>query len=525
MAQEQTVILTGGLNIANATNKVKPGEALMALNYEMDVEGDYSRVAGYERFDGQPKPSDFSIENFTDDEDFEAQMRTGIDAARALIQPVPGSGAVRGVTMFKDIIYSWRDSVDGQSMNMYKSTPTGWELIPTPTLSPSGRVEVVSHNFLANADGVKMYGCDGANKPFEFDGSTYTQITTPGNDFPSHIEVFSDHLFLGFKNGKLICSGLKMPLDYETLNGAAVWGLNGDIVSLKAQSGGAMAIFCSNRTEMIYGNNKDDFQKVIQSSETGAKEWSVQNLSSSIFLDDRGIAELNRTQAYGNFDYASISKKIRPMVKKFINRSIGSMIVRTKNQYRIFFDNGEGVIGTFSSDGFLGWTNFTIPNIGSCFYSGEDSTGIERLFMGSENGYVYEMDRGRSFDGESILSICRPVFMHQGQPSRYKHYFSIMLEMSVDDLAKIEVRPDYEYSSEELPIASMVSEVVGNGGYYDQARWDEFRYGEPVVNRQIMPITGDATSFSVNIVSESDFYLPHQLQALTIRYKFLKRVI
>ncbi|MYD93356.1 MAG: hypothetical protein F4Y02_06630 [Chloroflexi bacterium] len=48
---------------------------------------------------------------------------------RAAIQPVPGSGPVRGVWQYKGDLYTFRDNEDASALDMYKSSPDGWQLI------------------------------------------------------------------------------------------------------------------------------------------------------------------------------------------------------------------------------------------------------------------------------------------------------------------------------------------------------------------------------------------------------------
>lgn len=50
--------LTGGLNLVSPPLSLKPGTAIDALNFEVGIDGGYTRVAGYERYSGQPAPSD-----------------------------------------------------------------------------------------------------------------------------------------------------------------------------------------------------------------------------------------------------------------------------------------------------------------------------------------------------------------------------------------------------------------------------------------------------------------------------------
>lgn len=57
----------GGLNLVDPPYSIKPGECLQARNYEPYTRGGYARVDGFERFDGQAKPSQaqYWILNFT----------------------------------------------------------------------------------------------------------------------------------------------------------------------------------------------------------------------------------------------------------------------------------------------------------------------------------------------------------------------------------------------------------------------------------------------------------------------------
>ena len=55
--QTSTTLLKGGLNLTTPAIDIPPGMCIAALNYEPEVRG-YRRVGGYERFDGQAKPSE-----------------------------------------------------------------------------------------------------------------------------------------------------------------------------------------------------------------------------------------------------------------------------------------------------------------------------------------------------------------------------------------------------------------------------------------------------------------------------------
>ena len=48
---------------------------------------------------------------------------------RADINPVPGSGPIRGVLYFKDVTYAFRDNAGGTAGDIYRATASGWQLI------------------------------------------------------------------------------------------------------------------------------------------------------------------------------------------------------------------------------------------------------------------------------------------------------------------------------------------------------------------------------------------------------------
>ncbi|MGE5524346.1 MAG: hypothetical protein ACM3SS_11570, partial [Rhodospirillaceae bacterium] len=336
--QHEFVPFEGGLDTMTPPLRIPPGYVRAAQNYEVSVNGGYSRIVGYERYDGQPKPSDaayailtatitgsYAVGNtltgatsaatgviiaatatyfvltkvtgtFQAAEDLQisavtvatadsAQVTDGASTAKLHAQyknlaadeyrddiaAVPGSGAVRGVVRFNDVLYAFRDNAGGTATALYKSSGSGWtavslgrELAFTSggtteiaegdtitgatsgatavitrvvlqsgswsagtaagylifasqtgtfqsenlnvgaatnlatiagnssaiTLSPGGRYEFVRANFGGTVNTRRIYGCDGVNLGFEFDGSVYVPIRTGmADDAPLHVAV------------------------------------------------------------------------------------------------------------------------------------------------------------------------------------------------------------------------------------------------------------------------------------------------------------------------------------------------
>lgn len=56
--KSQWIAFNGGLDVATPAMQKAPGTLIDAQNFEQGVNGGYSTIAGYERYDGQAKPSD-----------------------------------------------------------------------------------------------------------------------------------------------------------------------------------------------------------------------------------------------------------------------------------------------------------------------------------------------------------------------------------------------------------------------------------------------------------------------------------
>jgi len=55
--QYDLIRLMGGMDQVTPTLSLKPGVVRRATNFECAITGGYTRIAGYERFDGRPSPS------------------------------------------------------------------------------------------------------------------------------------------------------------------------------------------------------------------------------------------------------------------------------------------------------------------------------------------------------------------------------------------------------------------------------------------------------------------------------------
>lgn len=443
----------------------------------------------------------------------------GRERKRKRIGKVPGSGSVLGVVMYKGVVYAFRNDATGTQAHMYQSSTSGWQKVTTPTLAPNGRYEFRIANFSGSADSLELVGVDGKNKLFRFDGTNFTQITTGlSDDTPEHLEISPSQILFISKGSSLLYSKASDPTKWVAPDGGEI-AVSDRIVGIDVQAGGAMGVFGRNKSYILYGRTDLTWELTEISSTTGAIEHSIRTIGDSIYLDDRGLTRLNRVQSFGNFDMATISQKIGPHLANFVNRVVDSFVIKTKNQYRLCFNDGTGVIVTFSGSQVSGFTTFDYNRPVRCSYSGEDTTGKEIVFFGSDDGYIYQAEKGTSFDGEPYASSLRPAFYGFGSTENKKRFVKAVVEIVTPSFCDMTAVPDFDYSDPNVPPHEPINfRATGGGGYFDQALWDDVNWSASYIFTTDLYISGRARNLSVLFVSESDRQPPHTLNSLLVHW-------
>jgi hypothetical protein len=387
------------------------------------------------------------------------------------------------------------------------------------TLQPDGRFEFVNHNFAGSTDTFRMYGCDGANRAFEFDGTTFVPIETGmAEDKPSYIAAHKKKLFLAFR-GSLQNSGDGTPYVWTVMAGAQEIGIGDEITGLLPQPGEALAIFSRNSSHQLVGSTIDDFTLSPISPETGAIARTAQNLGVAYALDDRGVIQITRTQAFGNFNHATVSRLAQPVIDEMRSKAVASTVYRDRNQYRLYCSDGTGFIMTIEGTKVVGITRLEYPVNVTCACSSEDGDGRDVVFFGADNGYVYQADRGSSFDGEDITAYLRMPFSNTRSPRYRKRYRKAIMEMSATGYSSIRFHPEFTYGDEDVGSHRLqTGEIQGAGGYWDRDNWEQFFYDARIVSSPTFPVSGTGLNVSLVFYSKSAIDLGHTLQGVVLHY-------
>ena len=486
------------------------------------------------------------------------------DVYRALIDPVPGSGAILGVVGMNfsgvDNIYAFRANVGATAVDIYKASVAGWVNVPLMkivefstggatqpaegttltqggvtstikrvmtrsgswagntaaggivldnlaggnyaagaatigaitvtllgvqtdiTILTGGRFEFAKTNFTGNTSTRRIYGCDGVNKAFEFDGVVFAPITTGlTDDSPDHIAAHKNFLFLS-KDSSLIHSAPGEPYLYSSVSGggeiATGDNVNGMITLPGDPTTATLAIFMEGNTALLYGTDVATFNFTIYNNGQGGLPYAAQNLYDAFTFADLGVVTLRASLNFGSFSSNTLTKNILPFVIQQRSKLSASSIQRSKSQYRAFFNDGYGLWLTTVNQQYLGAAVILFPNPVSCCDNLIDSSGDEISYFGSSDGdgYVYELDVGTSFDGEIIDAYIIPAWDFLKSPRILKRFRAASIEMQGSSYAAITFGYQIAYGSSEVLQYTDTSYSSGFAGVpiWDQFTWDDF---------------------------------------------------
>lgn len=283
----------------------------------------------------------------------------------------------------------------------------------------ASRYKLKAANFYGNEDWECIYGVSGAGRAFEFDGNYFSTVfglppeavvgsntINEGNDAkdtPRHVDEFDGSLCLGYRSGSVLSSRAGYPLEFSGLRGARENVFGDSVTGLAVLNGEYLGVFCENK---IFGLDRQGARKVL-SPNSGAIEHTLQMLGNTpIFCDSQGIATLQQSDKYGDFQGQRLSKDVYPWLKERLNSGVGisggqsgivdSYVVRTKNHYRLWFADGYQLVMNYFGEGDPQFTimryNFKAFDSGST-YNNSTSTVVPTFVSSNvaDSGEEYVM--------------------------------------------------------------------------------------------------------------------------------------
>ena len=479
--------MTGGLQEQIPLSQNKPGFLLQGSNIECKQLGGIRRVKGYALWD----------ENI-----------------------VPGSGPIRGVWYYGGYCYAFRNAADGLSCVMHRSTGSGWTPMKTG-LTPSGTYEFINANFAGTN---KMYGTSGVHKAFEYDGSTWNDITSGmTQDTPSHLLDFKQHLFLSF-GPSLQFSSIGSPLTFNPISGAGELLMPDSVTGLMALQGGVLGTFCRNATAILQGSSSANFTSTKlteHGNRVGAICWTVQQLGSRVwFLDDSGVTSLDASDKFGAFTDATISFPVKSRLDGYKDNVLCSCVVKNKSQLRLFFDDGRGLIFAFDQDRLAGITMFEFPHVFNRIVSTENTAGDELILAGGTDGYVYQLETGNTFAGQPIRTFTQTHFYGFRSPRQVKFFRRAVATLGGGNVT-FYIKPEtalIDQGSISETYKSFSS--IGQGSILGQGQLGSFKLSSAVLTESSVDIPCHGAYLSLQMYTESSSGDPWELDDMTVQYDF-----
>lgn len=394
-------------------------------------------------------------------------------------------------------------------------------VVTTPTLPPGGTYEVALWNFYGSYDTKRAYIVNGVGPAFEFSEGVYVPIATGMvDDKPEHIAVHKNYVFMSFK-GSVQNSGAGEPHAWTVRLGANEIGAGDYVNALYSIRNDVLGIATKDTLQLLYGSDATNWELKKMSEQIGAyPRCMIDAPGSSVLLDKNGMQVVSATLAFGDFEGASLSRKVNKLLRAMPVTPTGLVVNRIKSQIRAIYSDGSAVYATYAGDKIVGWTKLKFPVTFAHVWNGEDADGNEVMLGAGTDGYVYQFDSGNSFDGAAIESFIRLAFHHYGSPERRKRWRKLVVEMSSHDIQPMQYATEYDYGDEQY-LSFIPPFDAANAGLYDRDVFGQFVYDGGVLTKLVGYVDGVSATLSVMLYCESDATSPWSVEAMHVHYSQL----
>ena len=393
------------------------------------------------------------------------------------------------------------------------------------TRYPGGKCNFNVGNFSASPGAECIYGADGMNDAFEFDGIVYVPIFLDvGYAKPTYVVAHANHLFLSVESS-LFHSAIGNPYNFEVILGAGEIGTGGAITGMLILPGdgnsATLQVTSRSSTWVLYGNSAADWKFVSFNVGVGALDRTLQNLFDAFSADDHGISIMKQSLNYGNFDAARITYNIQRFIRDMQGQLACSGLSRSNSQYRLFYENGFGIYSTVTPQGVIGHGIVLFPHPVVCAFDGENTTSGQAYNMfGTADGYVMRNDVGTSFDGAKISAYLNTNINTEKTPRLRKRFRRAMLEVQSEHYMEAQFTYSFDWASRFiLPHAILVHKGDLSGlSFWDNMIWDAFFWDGRTETSIPLELEGTGENIQFMVISESDYIEAYTLNSVLFHY-------
>ena len=407
--------------LQQGTNAV--GSATILQNFEATKEGGYSKIRGYEKYSNEI---------------------------------LPGSGPVLALKVISSgRIVAARQNASNVTQYYY-STGGAWTSMGALSLLGDK-----ARHTMYNLDGTdRVLFVDSFNYPITYSTSGNTITTINGlSDVQgaTHVAVFKDTAFYAKDNVVYFTAPFSVD-DFSSANGAGSINVSSEITGL-AVFRDQLIIFTSDSIKRLTGNTSSDFQVAPITDRIGCINGdTIQEVGGDImYLAPDGIRLLSATDRIGDFGLDIASDPIAKDATTFLGSTpnFSSVLLREKAQYRIFAyiqseqsAAAKGLIATkFISQGATGISWSTTFGIKAFVADSRYSGTTETVAFANTDGYVYIMETGSSFDGETIDAIYESPYMPVTDPQMRKSFYKMTLYAEPSGTMELDLNVKYDFGT------------------------------------------------------------------------------
>ncbi len=486
----------------------QPGFATRLRNFEVDPDGGYRRVDGFTQFgDTNPNSS-------------ETILGMAVYADGVIVC----SGT--GIFFSQDGETTWlqinRASVSGSGDNY--STFTGRSVAARTS---QGRCSFALY------EGTSDYGelviCDGVNEPFLFqmtgtgaltDRTFFAkEITVSGTTGPAVGVIHDKHLVVaGAPTAKntIFYSGTN-DIDDFTSTGSGSIVIEDAVVGL-ASFRSDLIIFCKNSIHKLVNINDSSNVAVVPiTTNVGCVSGgSIQEIGGDLlFLSPDGIRTVAGTARIGDVELGSVSRQIQSLISDIAADSgfiITSAVLRSKSQYRLFYSKNtesptiaRGIIGTLTSNGFAWSETLGIQALG--FVSDLDKDGIEQVYHGDKDGYIYNHLSGNAFRSAGAARDIDAVYQTPdfdfGDVGTRKTLKYARVSFSPEGAVEPSFRVRYDYEDPDVPQPEPFAvSTIALPAIFGTAAFNAVTFGATTDPMERITLEGSGNTCSFRITSE-----------------------
>jgi len=498
------------------------GKATTLLNYEVDPDGGYRRINGFETYGDGTRPN-------------------GTNHALGVFPYADGVIVCSGTNIyFSNTGSSWM-LINKTGVHSSGDNQTTFNARSTLARTGQGQVEFI---FIDDGGYGKVVILDGANPPYLFYMTGTGGLST--RQFFAELLTVGDHVgptsaddptTACYHKTMLIVAGISdapnivaytsfnkaSGSDITTSSSSNALAVDDEIIALRSFRDDVI-IFCKNSLHKIINVETSDIAVVPITKNVGCvSRASIQEIGGDLlFLAPDGIRTIAGTARIGDVELSSVSRQIQSNIKAVTNNiatyTISSVVVREKSQYRLFYSNASedpalarGFIGTFTPRGFE-WSEvqgIQALGIGANFDTGNESV----IYHGDKDGYIYKHNKGNSFFKEgsasNISAKYTTPFLDFGDSGTLKTLMYIKSSFSLEGLASPVLQVNYDFKDVGVPQpAPYVIDQLPAPSVFGVAVFNTDKFGglaDPLV-RQSVEGSGHTISLSLNTDDSDSSY-------------------